>query len=112
MEGGILGILGFVLGFVALDVVALRFGHDSRSMTREMPLFGDRALGVSPRSGHRPRALHRRGNNEDLAPRAQSVLVGASTHIARIHRSGKPVQPSIACEVYAFSRFDLAATGK
>src|SRR5829696_3431311 len=38
---GVLEFLGFVLIFVALDIAALRFGCDSRTLTRELPHTGD-----------------------------------------------------------------------
>jgi hypothetical protein len=37
---GVLGFLGFVLSFVALDVAVPRFGCDSRTLTREHPHAG------------------------------------------------------------------------
>jgi hypothetical protein len=40
VDDGVLGILGFVALFVLLDVAALRFGVDSRRLTREPPLPG------------------------------------------------------------------------
>jgi hypothetical protein len=41
VDSGVLGILGFVVIVVALDLAALRFGHDSRGWARELPLAGD-----------------------------------------------------------------------
>jgi hypothetical protein len=38
---GVLGFLGFVLTFVAMDVAALRFGCDSHTWTRELLHAGD-----------------------------------------------------------------------
>ena len=40
-DDGVLELLGFVLSFVALDVAALRFGCDSRTLIRELPNAGD-----------------------------------------------------------------------
>jgi hypothetical protein len=44
VDSGVFGILGFVLIFVVLAVVALRFGHDSRAWVREMPFGSDVAF--------------------------------------------------------------------
>lgn len=112
MDSGVLGILGFVLLFVALDLAALRFGQDSRSMAREMPLSGDAGIRLPPGIGRRPRAPLAAESREHHAPRAWPALSHAPAAIVRSHRSGKPFRPYLAGGAYAYPRFDMAAVGK
>lgn len=111
MDDGVLGILGFLFVFVALDVAAIRFGQDSRSMTRELPLSGDAAIRLPPGAGRRLRALL----TPELGNRAQRARPAPSrvpAPIARAHCSRRPFRSYIAGDAYAYPRFDMAAVGK
>ena len=48
MDESVLAIIGFITALVALDVAALRFGVDSRRLTRELPLPSESSVRVSP----------------------------------------------------------------
>jgi hypothetical protein len=56
MNDAVFTILGFIAIFVVLDVAALRYGVDSRGLTRELPLMGDAAIRTTPDIGSRLRA--------------------------------------------------------
>lgn len=112
MDSEVLGILGFVFLFVALDVAALRFGCDSRSMSRELPLPGDAAVRIPHGTGHRLRVLLSPERLGNAARRARPAPSYAPAPSARAQRSRRPFRPYIAGDVYAYPRFDMAAVGK
>lgn len=112
MDSDILGILGFVLIFVALDLAALRFGHDSRSMTRELPLPGDAAMRIPPGTGRRLRVLLTLDMINSHARSSPPAPLCVPALIARAQRARKPFRPYAAGDVYAYPRFDMAAVGK
>ncbi len=55
MDDSVLAIIGFIAALVALDVAALRFGVDSRRLTREQPRLSESAVRVSPDIHRHPR---------------------------------------------------------
>ena len=112
MDDGVLGILGFVLIFVALELAALRFGHDSRSILRELPLPGDAVIRIPPGAGRRLRALLTSETLGNGAWPTRPMPSCAPTAVTRAKRFRRPFRPYIASDVYAYSRFDLAAVGK
>jgi hypothetical protein len=57
MDDIVLAFLGFVAVFVVLAVAALRFGVDSRSLTRERPLPSESVVRVPPDISRYRRAL-------------------------------------------------------
>lgn len=103
MDSGVLGMLGFVFLFVALDVVSLRFGHDSRRWEREMP-FGADAVITLP--GAR-RWLHRRCgaacHGWGIAPQREPMISERPWY--------QPFRPYLPRPVSCHG-FDLAAAGK
>lgn len=104
MDSGVLRILGFVLIFVALDVLALRFGHDVRRWVREMP-FGSGAVLTLPQ----PPALRIRSRATQIAER----WIGRLAAVAALHPAGaKPFHPPVLRDVLCCQSFDLAAAGK
>jgi hypothetical protein len=56
MNDAVFTILGFIAVLIVLDVAALRYGVDSRGLTRELPLSGDAAVRMTPDIGRRLRA--------------------------------------------------------
>jgi hypothetical protein len=66
MDDSVLAFLGFVGIFVVLDVASLRFGVDSRRLTRELPLPGEPVVRISPDNGRHlcaPDARSSRGSH-------------------------------------------------
>jgi hypothetical protein len=57
MDDSVLAILGFVAACILLAVAALRFGVDSRGLTRESPLPGDPVVRIAPDFGRHGREL-------------------------------------------------------
>ena len=57
MDGSVLAILGFVAALIVLDVAALRFGVDSRSLTCESPMPGEPGVCISPDLRRHRRAM-------------------------------------------------------
>jgi hypothetical protein len=57
MEESALALLSFFIGFVILAVAALRFGVDSRWLTRESPLPGEPAVRLQLVASRGERAL-------------------------------------------------------
>ena len=112
MDDGVLAILGFVLIFVALDVAALRFGHDSRSMARELPLPGEGGVRIPRGTLHRVRTLLTpRTVGEDPRP-SRAAPSRSLAPIARAQRSRRAFRPRVTGDVDAYPRLDLAAVGK
>ncbi len=112
MDDGVLGILGFVLIFVVLDVAALRFGHDSRSMSRELPLLGDAVVRIPPQTGRHVQALLTLESLRGQALRVRPAPSRSFAPITRVQRRSRPFRPYIAGDVHAYPRFDMAAVGK
>ncbi len=112
MDDGVLGILGFVLIIIALDVAALRFSVDSRSLTRELPLPGDPVVRISPDIGRHVRAMQTREALRDHELRIRPAPLRTLTPIARAQRLSRPFRPHIASDAYGYPRFDIAAAGK
>ena len=104
MDGAVLGIVGFVAALVAFDLVALRFGHDSRVTMPQEPL-GVVAPGGDPAA--RPRRPTRAGR---LPPRPGLVIRGKVGGYRR--RSAGPFVPHLCREAACALRPDLAAYGK
>jgi hypothetical protein len=104
VDSGVLGILGFVLIFVALDVLALRFGQDSRRWVREMPIGTDAVLSLP-----RPPTLRLRHRTGCMPQRWTGCLAAAVV----LHPGGvNPFRPPAPRDVMCFQRIDLVAAGK
>lgn len=100
MDDTVLVIVGFVLGLVVLDVLALRYGHDSRSRTPERPLLGEPAARLPSASGRRARALQ-----------IPILLPGRGSRIGgQVLR--RPFQLYVPRDVLCYKRYNPAATGK
>lgn len=98
MDGAVLGIVGFVVVLVAFDLVALRYGHDSRVVVPEEP------LGVAAATNPRRPAVGRR-----LAP-LTGLVAGRPT--GRRRGFAKQFAPYLCRETACALRPDLAAVGK
>ena len=99
MNDSVLAILGFIAAFVVLDVAALRFGVDSRRLTRELSLPGEPVVRVPPDIGRHLRApLAQEALRERTLP-AWATAPRPLAPIARAHRISRPFRPSIANDV-------------
>jgi len=97
MDESVLAFLGFVGIFVALDVAALRFGVDSRRLTRELPLPGEPVVRVSPDNGRHLCALPTLEALEDHPLLAWPAPPRSLVPIARCTSSGSATDPCLFC---------------
>jgi hypothetical protein len=103
VDGAVLGIVGFVAALVAFDLVALRYGHDSRVAVPEEPLGVARSGDAAATGPRRPVAGLR------LPPLA-GLIVGRPA--ARGRRLATQFAPYLCRETACALRPDLAALGK
>lgn len=99
MDDIVLAFFGFVSVFVVLAVAALRFGVDSRRLTRELPLPGEPVVRVPPDIGRHRRAPLTLEALREQVPRARPAPRRSLAPIARVHRLSRPKRPSIASDV-------------
>jgi hypothetical protein len=99
MDDSVLAFFGFVTVFVVLAVAALRFGVDSRRLTRERPLPGEPVVRIPFGIGRHPRApLTLEALREHSLP-AGPAAPWPLAPIARVHRLSRPKRPTIASDV-------------
>lgn len=94
MESPLVSIVVLVLGFLIVDVAALRFGYDSRSGVVELPLGLDPVVKLPRLTGHGVRL------RRPIRTRRKHVPIDRQLPLYR------------PCAVYCDIRFDLAASGK
>jgi hypothetical protein len=112
MDDGGLAILGFVLIFVVLDLLALRFGYDSRRLQRELPLPGDPVVRLPRVTGHQVRSVPAAARFPRHALPVPPVPTGPAVPFAHLQRRSRPFRPDCAGDAHGYPRFDLAAIGK
>jgi hypothetical protein len=112
MDDGVLGFLGFVAILIVLDVAALRFGVDSRRLTREPPLPGDPVARIPPDAGRRARGLLTFAALRANALRVQPASPRFLARTASAQRLRRPFRPYVSGDAYGYPRFDLGAAGK
>ncbi len=95
MDDSVLAFLGFVGIFVVLAVAALRFGVDSRRLTRELPLPGESVVRISPDNGRHPCALPTLEALEDHPLLAWPAPPRSLVPIARCTSSGSAADPCL-----------------
>ena len=122
MDGSLVALALLVLGLVAFDLAALRFGSDSRSGKREMPTAADLPLPVPHVKGHRRR--WRRGQEtkplvvtqllvlSETGPGGARISQHVVTPVGRGRRSDRPFKLPVSVGAQLYSQFDLAARGK
>lgn len=108
MDETLVGIVGFVLALVVLDLAALRAGHDSRPLRPEPPLgalppIGPAAPGGPGRGGRR---LTVRG------PFAEPLRPAVAAPVRLPSPTPKPFAPPVLGDALGYHAFDLAAAGK
>jgi hypothetical protein len=97
MDDSVLAFLGFVGIFVVLDVAALRFGVDSRRLTRELPLPGAPVVCVSPDNGRHLCALLTLEALQERTLLAWPAPPRSLAPIARCTSSGSATNPCLFC---------------
>lgn len=112
MDTSLLAVVGFVLGLIVLDLVALRFGHDSRDGKRELPIGADPVVRL-------PRLTGRRVPIPRFPVVAKRQLLGhwplaTSSAAAAVQAPSPrpPFRPYVPRDALCYPRFDIAAAGK
>lgn len=124
MDGSLIALAIVILGLIAFDVAALRFGVDSRSGKRELPTAGDLPPKCSQGKNYQNRWRRSRDAKPSIVVTQLLVLSENSSNGAQITRhvvtpaagrnrgTGKPFKLPVSVEAHLYSHSDLAARGK